>query len=144
MKRNPIDRSANRYCGPLAIAALLGLKSSVEGAARIRAIRDRPGLPSGPIKAVYNEEMVCTLRGAGLGVRHEPTGVAHNPTLAGWLRRHRKDRAGTYLVQVTRHYVVVSGRKFIDTSTDGQWVFLGKAPHRRKRVRNAYQVVRPQ
>jgi hypothetical protein len=60
-------------------------------------------------------------------------------TLASWLR-NRKDKAGTYVINVTDHYVLVVGRKFVDTYTRGEWVPIGKAPHRRTRVARVWQV----
>lgn len=62
-------------------------------------------------------------------------------TLAAWLRQ-RPDRAGTYVINVTGHYVLVVGRKFVDTGTRGEWVSIAKAPHRRTRVENVWQVTR--
>jgi hypothetical protein len=62
-------------------------------------------------------------------------------TLAAWLRQ-RPDRAGTYLINVTGHYVLVVGQKFVDTQTRGEWVSLKKAPHRRTRVENVWQVTK--
>lgn len=62
-------------------------------------------------------------------------------TLAAWLRQ-RPNRAGTYVVNVTGHYVLVVGRKFVDTATRGEWVSIAKAPHRRTRVENVWQVSR--
>lgn len=63
------------------------------------------------------------------------------PTLAQWLRQ-RPDRAGTYVINVTGHYVLVVGRKFVDTKTGGEWVSIAKAPHRRTRVENVWKVTR--
>lgn len=62
-------------------------------------------------------------------------------TLAAWLRQ-RPDRAGTYVINVTGHYVLIVGRKFVDTATRGEWVSIAKAPHRRTRVENVWQVSR--
>jgi hypothetical protein len=62
-------------------------------------------------------------------------------TLAAWLRQ-RPDRAGTYVINVTGHYVLVVGQKFVDTATRGEWVSIRKAPHRRTRVENVWQVRR--
>jgi hypothetical protein len=45
-------------------------------------------------------------------------------------------------VVVPGHYVLVSGRKFVDTHTKGEWVFLRSAPHRRKRVKEVFLVER--
>jgi hypothetical protein len=63
------------------------------------------------------------------------------PTLAAWLRT-REDKAAVYVVNVTGHYVLVAGRKFVDTSTRGEWVNIGDAPHRRTRVENVWRVSR--
>lgn len=60
-------------------------------------------------------------------------------TFAAWLKQ-RKDKAGTYLVNVTGHYVLVSGRQFVDTHTRGEWVNIGKAPHRRCRVQRVWRI----
>jgi hypothetical protein len=62
-------------------------------------------------------------------------------TFAAWLRQ-RKNKAGTYLVNVTGHYVLVSGRKFVDTYTKGEWVNIGKAPHRRTRVVKVWEITK--
>jgi hypothetical protein len=63
------------------------------------------------------------------------------PTLAAWLRT-REDKAAVYVVNVTGHYVLVAGRKFVDTGTRGEWVNIGDAPHRRSRVENVWRVSR--
>jgi hypothetical protein len=71
--------------------------------------------------------------------------AAHTPvhrvgvTLAAWLPT-RPDHTGTYVVVVANHYVLISGRKFVDTYTKGEWVSIGKAPHRRKRVHKIFQI----
>jgi hypothetical protein len=62
-------------------------------------------------------------------------------TLAAWLR-FRADKSATYVVNTTGHYVLVVGRKFVDTGTRGEWVGIGKAPRRRSRVENVWQVTR--
>jgi hypothetical protein len=183
--RKSVDRSGNRYCGPLVLAALLG-GTSAEAAAKVReaAGTDRA------IKGISNHEMLKTLAANGfrvaqlpvpkryvarrwIGERVEDTveyvsntwwkgpghsiqawrppadadmgGSAMTPvkltgcTLAAWLRQ-RPDRAGTYVINVTGHYVLVVGRKFVDTQTRGEWVSIAKAPHRRTRVENVWQV----
>jgi hypothetical protein len=182
-----VDRSGNRYCGPLVLAALLGC-TSAEAAAKVREATgaDRA------IKGMFNHEMLKTLAANGfrvaqlpvpkryvsrrrIGERVEDTvkyvsntwwkgsghsiqawrppadadmsGSAMTPvkltgcTLSAWLRQ-RPDRAGTYVINVTGHYVLVVGRKFVDTQTSGEWVSIAKAPHRRARVENVWQVSR--
>lgn len=61
------------------------------------------------------------------------------PTLAEWMRAKRDPNAH-YILEVTNHWVLVKGRKFVDTFTKGEWVFLRSAPHRRKRVRGVWRV----
>lgn len=60
-------------------------------------------------------------------------------TLAEWMRTSKRDPDAYYIVQVTGHYVLVKGRKFIDNHTK-DWVFLRSAPWRRKRVEHVYKV----
>lgn len=70
------------------------------------------------------------------------TQVKHvGPTLAAWMRQKR-DPAAFYIIEVSHHWVLVRGRKFIDTATKGEWVFLRSAPHRRKRVINVWSVTK--
>ena len=63
------------------------------------------------------------------------------PTLAAFLRTHRDEvRAHPVIVNVTRHYVVVSGRTFVDNNVSAPTP-LKKAPGRRRRVFRAWRVV---
>lgn len=72
------------------------------------------------------------------GAPYTPIKLA-GPTLAEWMRSKR-DPDAYYVVGLSDHWVLVKGRKFIDTFTKGQWVFLRSAPHRRKRVRSVFRV----
>jgi hypothetical protein len=63
------------------------------------------------------------------------------PTLAEWLRTTKRAPDTYYIVEVSHHWVLVKGRKFVDTFTKGEWVFLRSAPHRRKRVIGVWEVV---
>lgn len=63
------------------------------------------------------------------------------PTLAEWIRGDRDPNA-FYIVEVNLHYVLVKGRKFVDTFTKGEWVFTGSAPHRRKRIKTVWKVTK--
>src|SRR4051812_46603793 len=63
------------------------------------------------------------------------------PTLAAFLRKRAKaEMAETYVIQVSNHWIAVRGKKLLDTMTKGEPVWIGKAPHRRKRVRAVYRV----
>ena len=167
-RTNVEDRSGNRYCGPLVIAALLGV-STTEAAAKVRDTDPRITA----VKGMYNSTMVSTLRNNGYRVIEEtvpkhlvrkPFAGTHwsydwrrdsqdtdesaysplmkvGPTFAEWLRsRDECQRVSTYVVVVSNHYVLVSGRKMVDTFTKGVWTAIGKAPHRRKRVESVYRV----
>ena len=62
-------------------------------------------------------------------------------TFAQWLRQPR-DMETAYILDVGHHWVVVKGRWFCDTFVKGVPVRASKAPHRRKRVKEVWQVVR--
>lgn len=65
------------------------------------------------------------------------------PTLAAWLRARPADAMRQiFVVNVTDHWVAVRGRKFCDTKTGGNPVFIRKAPGRRALVRAVYTVER--
>ena len=65
------------------------------------------------------------------------------PTLAAFLRTRPPELMNAYLlIEVTRHFVVVKGRKFADTKTNGEPVFISKAPGRRKRVKAVWVVTK--
>ena len=55
----------------------------------------------------------------------------------GWLKT--RDRKKTYLVNITGHYIVVSGDKTIDNQS-GEWHSVRKSKHRRKRVGYAWEI----
>jgi len=63
------------------------------------------------------------------------------PTLARFLREQRENLSSApVIVNVTRHYVVVQGRTFIDNQV-GKPIPAKKAPGRRRRVFRAWRVV---
>lgn len=165
--RQNVVRDGNRYCGPLVIAALLGC-TTAEAAAKVREATDSDRAIKGMfnhemLKTLARNGFTVAQRevpklylarrrpgqSAEDAVRYsyEQNGpdAPYTPlkltgcTLAAWLRQ-RPDRAGTYVINVTGHYVLVVGRKFVDTGTRGEWVSIAKAPHRRMRVENVWQV----
>lgn len=146
----PVDRTGNRYCGPLVIAAITGM-STADAAAALRRITGR----TSAVKLVRHEELISTLSALGFVMRRMeiPKHVADvpifgrkvrkwiGPTLTEWLRK-RPDQRAAYVVHVKRHYLLVKGRKMVDTHTGGEWTWLRDAPHRRKRVCHAWRIER--
>ena len=112
-------------------------------------IANAMGWTDGRIFVKYSEKWPYGKTGGFHMARHDlcadPSNSCYTPvthvgvTLAAWLPK-RPDHTGTYVVVVANHYVLISGRKFVDTYTRGEWVSIGKAPHRRKRVHNVFQV----
>lgn len=149
-----VDRSRNKYCGPLVLAAILGI-TTAEAAERIR----RATGTGRAIKRVEIDELMTTLHANGyrmqpFAVRKERRtyrafGIEHTkhvgPTFAAWLRsRSKMNVPHTYIVLVQKHVLLVKGRKMIDTFTDGEWRFISKAPHRRKRVSATWLIYKNQ
>lgn len=160
------DTAGGGYCGPIAVAAITGLplsqvldafrdvkhprwrweskrKPPIKGTSTfdVRAVLGKLGYLTMPVELMARNPK-------RVGVQVMPDG-SHRivslefPTLAGFLReRTREQRAATLLIEVTKHWVVVQGRKFIDTKTRGQPVNTGDAPGRRKRVRAAWRVAK--
>jgi hypothetical protein len=59
--RATVDRTGNRYCGPLVLAALMGC-STAEAAAKVRRVN---GDHNRAIKGMHNYELIKTLKAAG-------------------------------------------------------------------------------
>jgi hypothetical protein len=132
------DRRSTLWCGPAAIAAVTG-KPTSEIHAKISEVGGRQN-----IKGVYNRELLNTLQALGAPAEEvwSLRWSTHSkpPTLAAWLRENRSLYADRpVIVQVTRHYVTVFGKRLIDNTTGGT-VALGSAPHRRARVKRAWAV----
>lgn len=146
------------WCGPAALSAVTGKPTSYV----VQAIRQsvNPAYRNKPVKGISNE----ILRRAGelLGcemVKHFDYAMEHRnmfnaprplfqtvkwnpPTLAKFCRDHKELlRHEILIINITGHFVTVSGRSFIDNHT-GKPVPLSKAPFRRARVHVAW-IVRP-
>ncbi|WP_421927165.1 hypothetical protein [Neoaquamicrobium sediminum] len=137
------DTSSRAFCGPTALAALTGQPISVvrDACRMARHGNDWPArLPRAPrVRGVSNVVLEKALRLLGFTGRW--VRVAGNPTLAAWLeRRTREERYRPCIVNVTGHYVTVSGYEFVDTFTRGKVVDVGEAPGRRKRVQRVFIV----
>ena len=164
MKSFKNDTSGHGYCGPTAVAIITGKKLSVV----LDAFREARGRPTSKqakalrkwdtslrldqIKGTSAGSVKTALASFGYQMRTvilpeietdpKPLSLAQNtPTLATFLRKRTPDqRKATMLLNVSNDWVVVEGRRLADTFTKGVPVTIGKAPHRRKRVRAAYIV----
>ena len=122
------------YCGPYAISAITG--KSIEEVED--ALNRRRGKPAGTkVKTTWSGENMHIIPSLGFKsqtVYENRRTNRRGPTLANWLReRDSWQLKHSYLVLVTGHWIAVRGRKMVDTYTR-EPVFIGKAPHRRKRV----------
>jgi len=133
------DTKAKAFCGPTAIAAITGQPISVvrDACRMARHGADWPTkfLRAPNVKGMVNRELETALRTLGYVGRwmHVPG----NPTFAAWLEnRTGEQRCKPCVVNVTRHYVTVSGYEFVDTFTKGEIVDVYEAPGRRKRVQH--------
>jgi hypothetical protein len=126
----------NRYCGPAAISSIAGVTTDL-AAEVVRELGDRVS-----IKSMQNAEMRAVLPSFGFKATLEASYRKSEgpPNLKAWLDRREKFDA-TYLVHITGHYLVVSGRWFAD-STRRKPVDVRDAPHMRCRVRNAWRIER--
>lgn len=149
MKLHPIqhDLPGTLWCGPAALSACCGVPTSAIHAA-IKSIRG--GDSRRPVRGVSNDTLRKTAEKFGFRfvsiwdrrVQRPDGGLRerHMPTLAAFTKDFSVYLKVPTIINVTHHYVVVHGRTFVDNQTK-QPVGLRKAPHRRRRVRRAWQVV---
>lgn len=153
------DLKTALWCGPAALSAVTGKPTSHV----VEAIRQsvNPAYRNKPVKGVSNEilrraaellgcDIICHFnyimerRNASVDERlsRHRIGTWRPPTLAAFCRQHRELlRHEILIINITGHYVTVSGRSFIDNHT-GKVVPLSEAPFRRARVQVAW-IVRP-
>jgi hypothetical protein len=123
------------WCGPTVVAAITGLAiPSVK--ARIKKARGH----NGPVMGTSTGDLNAALLGSGLKMVWSAI-YPKSPTVAQWLKRPR-DMEAPYILNVGHHWVVVRGRWFCDTHTKGIPVRATKAPGRRRRVREAWKIVK--
>lgn len=125
------------YCGPFCMVAVTG-EPYPKVRAAINASRGREH--NAPVMGTGAH----TLRDAfhQLGWRMWNTheyGKNEGPTLAAWLKSGLRDKAHYCLVELTHHWVLIAGTRFVDTHTK-QPVALSEAPWRRARVHRAFAV----
>jgi hypothetical protein len=124
------------YCGPLAVAALIG--ADVDEV--IRVIQLYRGHRR-QVRGTRPEELQYVFRHLGHDMQLVADLSRNSPTLATW-ERERADWEfeQAWLLIVTGHWVAVCGRWFVDTWTAGKPVRIADAPRRRKRVRFVYRI----
>ena len=116
------------WCGPVAVAAMIGVKSvTVCDVIQQRRKNRRP------VKRTYPHELHAAFAHFGYDMTLVANLGINPPTLATW-ERQRTDLKSAFVVIVTDKGVAVRGRWFCDTHTRGVPVRIKKAPHRRKRV----------
>lgn len=132
------DNKSHPWCGLVAIAAVTGHSTSeVNRVLREVSGRDR-------IMGVSNKEMLTAMLRLGykcskavLPIRYVG-GKPRNPTLAEFSREKRELFAKRpMIVNVTNHYVVLCGRRFVDSGNLDPISILD-APYRRARVVSAF------
>ncbi len=142
------NKSGVLWCGPAALSAITGF-GTAEIHRVLEAVTHRKS-----IKAVGTWEFHETARRLGceiapvLELRGNPDffDKKTRPTLVQFAREHREIlKHHAIVVALTSHYVVLSGRRFVDSHEPTPIHFL-KAPHRRARVESAWIItpgVRP-
>lgn len=138
------DLKTALWCGPAAISAVTGAPTSqiVALAKKFTGRQVIKGMNVYTLRQVLNalgyrtEEAYSALR----AWTFERGSDLRDPTLAKWTRENREKFSRLpCIVMTTSHYVTVKGRSFIDNHTKKP-VPLSKAPWRRARVAQAWQV----
>ncbi|WP_296083077.1 hypothetical protein [uncultured Agrobacterium sp.] len=136
------DTKSRPFCGPMAVAAITGEPiSRVRDAFRL--VRHGEGwihckrAPAIMGTLTYEVERVLSIFGYVGSWRV----VDDQPTLAAWLEaRAGVERTHPLVVQVTGHWIALSGWEFCDTRSRGRVVDAEEAPGRRKRVRRVFVI----
>lgn len=129
----------NRYCGPTAIATVLGI--STDHAAAM--IRQQSGQVA--VKSTSRHHLAQALRSAGCSVYVHVYAEDEQPTMAQWLKLriasvpHFKANQHV-IVNFRNHYGTVLGRRYLCSQTRRQTVSHSEIPGRRGRV-TGYLVV---
>jgi hypothetical protein len=128
MKLRPIIHNNNSrlWCGPAAISAVTGKDTRTT----TQCIRSVNNLSC--VMGTEPHEIKKALNALGLHARYIL--VDGKPTLARWGRQNRQVFAREpIIVGLTEHWVVLCGRRFVDSITETP-VLFSKAPSRRARV----------
>jgi hypothetical protein len=127
------DAQRKMWCGPVAVAAIIGVDVA---AVRDVIKRHRNGRP---VKGTHPNELQLAFRHFGYDMTLLADLRSKPPTLATW-ERERTDMEAAYVVMVTGHWVAVRGKWFCDKFTQGVPVRIKDAPRRRKRVQLVYRI----
>jgi hypothetical protein len=126
------------FCGPAAISAATGLRTSVvcDMVQRLRGNQK-------PVTSMSGREVVDTVecfnfRAEGIWCPHISLA---NPTLVQF-QRHFRDLITPFptIVNLKGHFVVLQGDHLVDTWTKAAVPFA-QAPHRRRRVEYAWRII---
>jgi hypothetical protein len=125
------------YCGPVAVAALIG--ADVDEVIRVIQ-RHRNNRRQ--VRGTHPHELQHAFRHFGRNMQLVADLSRNSPTLATWERKRTDwEFEQPWLLIVTGHWVAVRGRWFVDTMSNGTPVRIAVAPRRRKRVRVTYRVM---
>ena len=160
-------RGGNRYCGPAVLSSLLGIDTDA-GAQLIR--ETCPDQHPRSVRGTSPRTLRRTLYAQGLDTEAIPWAVdadggvcrrrsdtnildlfggeaqlipARRPTLATWLRLMREWRTPgrVFLIASTRHWLLVSGRRYVCGLTGTVVSVRSKSVKRRVRVTGAWEVI---
>lgn len=139
-------KGTNTYCGPAALASLLGITTD-EAALRILALRNNRQ----PVKAAYVSELLKVINASGT---HRVVEVAmatdsgrypflpglKRQTLVYWMVTERTP--GRYLAYVSGHFVTadVASQTLCDNNSHGP-VYVRKHSHKRQFIKKLYRIV---
>lgn len=125
------DNKSKLWCGPAAIAAVTGYPTSII----TRMIRDVSGGPR--VTGTSNRELLIVMRRLGYVMVDQLLGH-RGQTLANFCRLNRAHFARRpMIVNLTNHYVVLAGRRFVDNMRPDP-VPISSAPLRRALVERAW------
>lgn len=136
------DTKSRAFCGPTAVATIADEPISLVRDA-FRFVRCGPGWVNydraPAIMGTTHREMRRVLELFGF-IGHWQT-ISGKPTLAAFLEaREGSLRTHPCVVEVTNHWVVISGWQFCDTLSKGKVVEADEAPGRRKRVKSVFLI----
>lgn len=137
-------KGRTQWCGPTSLSALTGI-GYMDAIAVLKSVRLTRGAHNPIIKGTNTVVMETALRHLGFRVRAVPiqrskTSIERE-TFAAFLRRREGLMMKTpLLIAVTHHYLVVCGRKALDTKSKGEAVFISKIGSRRSRMTHAWMV----